>query len=196
MYVIKMINQNANQLNMFVDGCNLAYEERSNANLPFRPITSDILKKEVEEGYQVFGVEQENEMVGGFCLRKEGIIGHISRVWVLPAYQRSGIAKEIMQYAENVAKQQACEQLMLNVAHTYQNAVNLYQKQGYKLSKIYANEPGTFYFMRMVKEVSGKKHFAWKRLVCLHISKIKFYILYREDSTPRRVCRLIYGNHK
>ena len=82
------------------------------------------------------------------------------------------------------------------MANIYLPAVHLYRKNGFKDLIIYANIPRTYYFIRMIKEVGTYKFSERKRLYMLIKSAIIFKILYKRDSSPTMINKMIYGKEK
>lgn len=106
--------------------------------------------------------------------------------------QKQGVGSLLMRSIEDIALKNDRELLQLNVANIYHPAVYLYKKSGFKNFMIYANIPQTYYFVRMIKAIGEYKFPESKRLYELTKSIIKFKILYKKDSSPTIVNKLIY----
>ena len=76
----------------------------------------------------------------------------------------------------------------------YKPAYNLYKKKGYKGYALVANKPNTCYTISMVKYLGkkGKIIFEVNRIKNLFLSKIKFFLLFKKDSTPKWLYSIIY----
>lgn len=187
----------------FVSGVNIAFSQRKdirNQLMSFRDITEEEIKNEIEEGSQVYVCEKDELIVGGLCckydIENKAELCKIYHVWIHPHFQGRGIAQKLLSEIEKVAKSKNCVLMRLNVANTYKPALKLYEKMGYVPLKIYANEPGTYYFIRMVKKIGTYKYFSVKRYQILLSSMVKFVLLYKKDSSPTVLNRLIYGSGK
>lgn len=78
----------------------------------------------------------EDEMVGIIVLvlnvrRKMKHIANINSMYVKPAFRNQGIAYNLLEYAESIAKSNFVERLNLSVVDTNIKAIKLYQKFGF-----------------------------------------------------------------
>ena len=65
-----------------------------------------------------------------------GRYGHIFLLYVVPEYRRRGIAKILLQQAENWSKTRGDRQIGLQVFPQNQAAVNLYQNMGFQIQSL------------------------------------------------------------
>ena len=119
----------------------------------------------------------------------------IYHVWTDVNYRKKGIAIMLMEKAEQICNLSECEIMVLNVANIYNPAVRLYKKVGFKEFRIIANLPKTFYLIQMIKQIKGEKISKKRQRVEWIISKVKFRILYKTDSSPTFVNK-IYFNYR
>lgn len=56
----------------------------------------------------------------------------INRVYIRPQERHQGAATKLLEQAISFAKEQECQQIILSTIATYQSALNLYQKMGFK----------------------------------------------------------------
>ena len=186
------------ELKVFLDLLNEAYKQRSNEKLPFKELVIDEIKK--EKLTDICAVFSGNDMIGGVCLKTNDIDNtdalKISHLWTNIRFQKTGVASFLLDYCYNYAQEKQAKYMQLNVANIYEAAVSLYKKKGFKKLKIYANTPGTYYFVRMIKDVDPFVFSKTKRFFVFFASLIKFYMLFKSDSSPNVLCRLIYGTNK
>ena len=176
----------------FSAALNQAYYDRShnNHNIPYSYISSNSLQSELTQQNRFALIYFDNCIIaGGLFLFIEksqyAKVCKISHLFTSPSYQGKGIGRQLLLFAEEVAQSHHCSYMQLNVGHIVTPAISLYKKLGYQPLKIYACEPGTFYFIRMIKSLNPYHYSEWKRRATLCLSKIKFIFLFNSDSTPR-----------
>ena len=179
------------QLNTFLEKANEAYKARSNESVPFTPITA----QDIKNNEQIFVVMDGEEMVSGCCIdpfQKNAV--RLQHVWSDVNKTRKGYASFLVDEVEKCVKQQGWQQLKLGVMSAYMPAYKLYKKKGWKAYAVVANEPKTYYTISMVKYLAekGKIRFEIKRSFGYLFSKIKFFLLFKTDSTPTWLYKLIY----
>lgn len=191
-----------NKIEKFFVGANEAFKARSTSQIPYEPLTLEKLIKKIDTGTQAYIMENDaGSIVGGFLAKiQKGNPKHpimkISCVWVLPTCQGQGIANKMLEHVDLLAHHQKVHTLMLRVASIYEPAVRLYHKYGYKKQKVYANISGTYYFLEMRKQLNNSLGKEIRRIITYQLSMIKFRMLYDTDSTPTKLCKVIYGNGK
>lgn len=116
----------------------------------------------------------------------------VGYVWTMTSYQKQGIGSFLMKAVEDIALQNGSQLLQLNVANIYLPAVHLYKKSGFKNLMIYANVPQTYYFVRMIKAIGNYKFPEGMRIFELIKSMIIFKVLYKRDSSPTFVNKMLY----
>lgn len=77
--------------------------------------------------------ESENTIIGycGVFLPAPGVEADILTVAVLPEFRRQGIAKEFMRQIEQWSHDRGASAMMLEVEHTNESAIKLYESLGY-----------------------------------------------------------------
>lgn len=176
----------------FACALNAAYRLRSeqSSKIPYEAISAESLQYELlcDDCFSLVAYDQAF-LFGGIFISFKTIDGIktaiISHLFSHPSHQRKGIAKQLLLKAEVIASDAGCRIMCLNVGHIIQPAVSLYHNLGYKPLRIYACEPNTFHFIRMIKSLPPFHFSEGKRKICLLVSKLKFYLLFRSDSTPR-----------
>ena len=95
---------------------------------------------------------------------------------------------------EKIVRGQDYQQLKLGVLSAYMPAYNLYKKKGWKRYALYANQPKTSYTIAMVKYLrdKGKVLFTIKRFFGYLCSRIKFFLLFKRDSTPKLLYKILF----
>ncbi len=112
------------------------------------------------EGFNVAVIEENGEIAGYEMTRIEkglsnfgyGICkkGHIISIAVLPQYRRLGIAKELMNAANESLRLRDVKEVYLEVRESNNKAINLYHQLGYttqKISKRYYSDGESAFIM-------------------------------------------------
>jgi ribosomal-protein-alanine N-acetyltransferase len=90
-------------------------------------------------GYEMTRIEKGLSNFGfGLCKK-----GHIISIAVLPQYRRLGIARKLMEIANDAMRIRDVKEVFLEVRESNQAAINLYQQLGYipqKVSKRYYSD--------------------------------------------------------
>lgn len=195
MYVKKIVYEN--EFKLWLKELNRSFKCRSTENIPYEKITKEDIR--MDKNDIIIGVYNDiGDLLGGACISycmeyRDIKTARISRVWTSVNYQNRGVGKFLMEEIEKRALQRGVELIQLNVANIYFPAVHLYEKSGFKKLKIYANIPHTYYFVRMIKAI-GKYNFPErKRIYELIKSTIIFKTLYKKDSSPTLVNKIIYN---
>lgn len=197
MYLKKIVENE--ELNLWISELNKSFKNRSSASIPFKEVKSEDI---VIDNNMIFGIYNDaNKLLGGASLSccmeynnvKTAKVGH---VWTMTSHQKQGIGGFLMKEIENIALQNECKLLQLNVSNIYLPAVRLYKKSGFKNLMIYANVPETYFFIRMIKEIGNYKFPEGKRIYILIKSIIIFKILFKRDSSPTFVNKKIYTRLK
>lgn len=78
---------------------------------------------------------------------------YISNIAVYPEYRGLGIGKELLKFAENIARSKKLKKLSLDVEKENYNAINFYKRFGYKIERGFSLILGKkiFNFYRMSK---------------------------------------------
>ena len=188
---IQKIDKKNIALQIFLEKANEAYKARSSESIPFSPLTMD----EIKDNEQIFIVIDGEEIVAGCCLSPmQPLVVKLQHVWTDVAKARKGYASFLVNEVEKIAKAQGNQQLKLGVMATYKPAYNLYKKKGWKPYALVANTPPASYTISMVKYLveKGKTCFELKRKVRFFFVKIRFFLLFKKDSTPKWLYRVIY----
>ena len=188
---IKTINKNDSIIQAFIEKANVAYLARSSSYIPFEPLSIE----DIRDNEQIFIVIDEEEMVAGCCLIPiRPLEIKLQHVWTDVKKARKGYASFLVNEVEKVAKEQGNQQLKLGVMAAYKPACKLYRKKGWKPYALVANTPPASYTISMVKYLyeKGKLRFEIKRCIRFFFNRIKFFILFRRDSTPKWLYRVVY----
>lgn len=172
-------------LTKWIQGVNAAFKSRESERIPYEPITLENIIKMNRICFAC--LDESGAMVGGlsFEYNSDLRLATIGQVWVLPEKQGKGISDYILQYIERYSRRLNAMSIQLNVANIYKPAVNLYKKHGFKAAEIYANIPGTYYLIHMIKNIYPSSSLSGlKRNVILFKSKIIFHFLFKSDSSP------------
>ena len=183
------------KLSLWVRNANEAFKNRSNDSIPYAEIKVEGFLDEPEK--RVFGlISDDEELIGGMCITNSKDSGvktaKIGTVWVAPKHQNNGAGTFLINQAEKIACGGGAQILLLDVANIYMPAVRLYKKCGFKKYQVYANVPGTYYFIRMIKILDKRAFPIWKSVFKLAKSSIIFWLLYKKDSSPTLFNKLVY----
>ncbi|WP_449075548.1 GNAT family N-acetyltransferase [Ruminococcus sp.] len=193
MYYIEQLKNNES-LELFIRKMNQSFKERSTEKIPYQPIS----KSDIKDGIILGAYTSSEELIGGLCIEFIPYFdlkgARIYHVWTDVNYRKKGIAIMLMEKAEQICNLYECEIMVLNVANIYNPAVRLYKKVGFKEFRIIANLPKTFYLIQMIKQIKGEKISKKRQRVEWIISKVKFRILYKTDSSPTFIHK-IYINY-
>lgn len=194
MYLKKIVENE--ELNLWISELNKSFKNRSSTNIPYKEVKSkDIV---IDNNNMILGIYNDaNKLLGGaslsYCMEYNNVkTAKVGHVWTMTSYQKQGIGSFLMKEVEDIALQNGSELLQLNVANIYLPAVHLYKKSGFKNLMIYANVPQTYYFIRMIKAIGNYKFPEGKRIYELIRSIIIFKALYKRDSSPTFVHKMLY----
>lgn len=192
MYYIEQLKNNES-LELFIRKMNQSFKERSTEKIPYQPI----LKSDIKDGIILGAYASPEELIGGLCIEFIPYFdlkgARIYHVWTDVNYRKKEIATMLMEKAEQICNLSECEIMVLNVANIYNPAVRLYKKVGFKEYRIIANLPKTFYLIQMIKQIKGEKISKKKQRVEWIISKVKFRILYKTDSSPTFIHKIYFN---
>lgn len=98
-------------------------------------------------GYRI--VTPEEKMVGFiFVSANNGSVGHITTIGIAPEHRKRGLARELLNHAENALRKRDFEAMVLEVRVSNFAAQNLYSKYGYviiqKLVSYYNNKEDAY----------------------------------------------------
>ena len=86
-------------------------------------------------------------------------------------------------------------ELKLGVCFMYKPAVNLYKRKGFKIYAYRTHTPYTYCHYGMVKRLkNGGIFFELKRMVCRLFQKIKHFLLFKKDGTPKLLYKIFSKN--
>lgn len=196
-YIELLDVENLSHVKAFLMGKNQAYHNRSNLNIPYCERTESELKEKLKDDSFMTMVIDNQQIIGGGGARyhyneKGAKTAELFWIWVSPAYQNKGIGKMIIEFIECKSKQDECNVLTLNVLGGVESALALYKKCGFKPYKIWAYIEGTSYYLQMVKYLGSDSLFGLKRGLVLFLTTVKFKMLYNDDSSPKKLHRIIF----
>lgn len=102
------------------------------------PHTDGILRR-IADMHVVLAVagDQVVGTIAGTCNDKSG--GHLRGMAVLPQWQGSGIASQLLAAIEDYLRAQGCRRVTLDTTLPLQRAIRFYESQGYRLSGVTAD---------------------------------------------------------
>ncbi len=178
----------------FIENKNKAYQVRSSSIIKFIPSSLEDFNPDKD---RVFGVVEDGQMVAGAsCYYYDNKKVKIKNVWSDPLKRRKGYAAFLMGEIEKILIKENVICWTLTVVGAYKPAINLYKKLGFKPYRICAREPKTCCMISMIKYLPKKRNFlrhSFRRL-CLIVSKIKYWLLFKKDCTPKLLYKILYKN--
>ena len=186
------ISKNDLQFNTFLKKANEAYFARSNESIPYTPI----LAEQISEDEQIYVLIDNGEMVSGCCIYDMAKdVARLQHVWSDVNKPRRGYAAFLIDLVEQKVKEQGYSELKLGVMSAYLPAYNLYKKKGWKGYALVANEPKTCYTISMVKYLKekGRGSFERRRALKFFLSRIKFFLFFKTDSTPKWLYKVFFS---
>lgn len=173
-------------IKLFTQAMNNAFLNRKNKkNInPYTFKTFDDIKSEIRNSDFLFIIYEKDKVVGGAllsCFKNKCMIKHVC---IIPEYQRKGYSKKLLktmiEYTRINLTQIDC--IELTVGSIWKNVVHLYKSVGFRISKIEAHVPGTYYLVGMILDLRAKRSFA-NRILPLIKSYIIFKLFYKKDSS-------------
>ena len=77
---------------------------------------------------------EESEIVGMFGLeRPDSATAELRRMYVDPRARRGGAGRRMLAFAEDVARRDGCQLMVLSTSELQPNAISLYRNSGYRL---------------------------------------------------------------
>jgi ribosomal-protein-alanine N-acetyltransferase len=96
------------------------------------PWSEEAFQRCFQANSQGWAVEREGQIVGFILVLIQVGECHILNVGVLPAYQRQGHGRQLLEYALNQAIQQGASAAYLEVRRSNDKAIALYTSMGFK----------------------------------------------------------------
>ncbi|MGI8670469.1 MAG: ribosomal protein S18-alanine N-acetyltransferase [Aridibacter sp.] len=105
-------------------------------------------------GYQL--ITASKQIVGFvFIVANNKKVGHITTIGIAPEHRKRGLARKLLNHAENVLLQKGFDSVVLEVRVSNFAAQNLYSKYGYviiqKLDKYYNNDEDAYLMSKFLK---------------------------------------------
>lgn len=93
------------------------------------------MEEESEGGCQIFGIEDDGNIVGWLTIGKESWSDRlrIFELLIIEEYRDKGYGKLLVKKAEEVAKEKGCYCVILETQTDNYNAIEFYKKCGFKL---------------------------------------------------------------
>ncbi len=173
-----------------------AFSGRKWKKNPYTPLVEENFIKSLEnENLNIVLAYDNEKMLGGlaYTLKQELNSIYLSHVCVDPIAQGKGVAGLLLDYVDDKARQMSCEGITLNVGSVWKNARRLYEKKGFIKVGVIAHIPGTYKLIDYIKPIKRSKMNKCRQGIKYLISKAKFFILFRKDSTPRVMHKILYG---
>ncbi len=187
---------NVEEIREFIRIHDRAFLNRKHENNPYTKINEkSFIDKISSDTVTLILALDSSKMIGGLLMtyqKNEGQECMITNVCVDPDCQGKGIARGLLEYAHTKAANDGCRYCRLAVGSVWKNAIILYKRSGYKLTGIGAHIPHTYYLLDFIKPLSTYKYSNIKRIFNLIKSSLVFFVLFKKDSTPRIIHKMIY----
>ncbi len=178
----------------YVEVVNKAFLNRKNIKninpytvLDFKDISNEITDKDI----LAVVYNQKNTIIGGAIIKRLDHLNGASlhHVCIEPQYQGNGYAKQLMQEIKRWIKDANMDVIELTVGSIWKETIGLYKSVGFKISKVEAHLPGTYFLVHM------KLYIKSVNTIGLKFTFIKSYLifklLYTQDSRPTWVCKAL-----
>ncbi|MCK4358676.1 MAG: GNAT family N-acetyltransferase [Candidatus Cloacimonetes bacterium] len=99
------------------------------------PLIEDWMEEESENGCQIFGIEDDGNIVAWLTIGKESWSDRL-RIYELLVHEdhrKKGYGKLLVQKAKEIAKEKRCYCVILETQTNNYNAIEFYKKYGFKL---------------------------------------------------------------
>ena len=97
--------------------------------------TKATIEQELLDGVLMFGMEKDAQLVGVVkVIRLEDHI-YFSRLAVLPEFQKQGIARALVKFVEQFAKEEQMPTVRCKVRKSEKDNIRLYKKLGFHIAK-------------------------------------------------------------
>lgn len=175
----------------FIVKMNQAFFARATEKMP----VSEIKVQDLEKNQELFALAVDGKLVSGlaFSFEEDGV--YIKHVWCDVNEQGKGYASFLMDEIIKIARERDYLELKLGVCFMYKPAVNLYKRKGFKIYAYRTHTPYTYCHYGMVKRLkNGGIFFELKRMVCRLFQKIKHFLLFKKDGTPKLLYKIFSKN--
>jgi GNAT superfamily N-acetyltransferase len=95
---------------------------------PYMP--ADELRKEIEEGVEFYGWQDNGALVGVMGIQPVGKVTLIRHAYVLPGYQRRGIGEKLLNHLLSMVRTSG---VLVGTWEAARWAIRFYEKHGFKL---------------------------------------------------------------
>ncbi|UCG43691.1 MAG: GNAT family acetyltransferase [candidate division WOR-3 bacterium] len=105
--------------------------------LAWDPAPKTTIHKKVSHSPEGFLIGMtEGNLVASLIVGYDGLRGWLYRLAVLPGYRHRGIARALVEHAENWLRDQGCVRVKLQVEPRGQDAVGFYRELGYEQQEL------------------------------------------------------------
>lgn len=125
-------------------------------------VTMKVMKKDIEDG-RLYVVRNNNLTIGTMTLTPLlSNVGYTKRTLsilhmaIIPFWQKKGIGRQMMGYAEKYALDNGFENLVVNISNKNIRAIDFYTKLGYKKIKEFTPDKISGTFNTFEKELVGQ----------------------------------------
>jgi ribosomal protein S18 acetylase RimI-like enzyme len=79
----------------------------------------------------------DGKLVASLIVGYDGLRGWLYRLAVMPGYRRRGIARALVEHAENLLRDQGCVRIKLQIEPRGQDAIGFYRELGYEQQELF-----------------------------------------------------------
>lgn len=94
--------------------------------------TVEAISEQISNGFEYFVIEYEGVPIGYLSFKKETDALFLSKIYILKAYRGKQIGKQTINFVESKAKVYRLESITLTVNKNNIEAIQAYQKMGFK----------------------------------------------------------------
>lgn len=97
------------------------------------PWTYGIFSDCIRVGYDCWGLQLENQLVGYAILTHAAGESHLLNLCIAPAWQRQGLGSLLLGHAFRLAREQSCSHMYLEVRPSNEAGAELYLRNGFRI---------------------------------------------------------------
>lgn len=88
----------------------------------------------IEKGYQYYFINEPKDAIGYFAYELDSVnrVLFLQKLYIYPDYRKKGFGKSVLHYLENICEQEHLNKICLTVYYKNNDAINAYQKWGFK----------------------------------------------------------------
>jgi len=109
--------------------------------------SSKAIKKQLEEGYIYYLLEDNGTPAGYFSLIKQDNVLFLSKLYIKSSFRGKGAGRKSVEYITNIAKGENLDKIRLTVNKYNHNSIEAYKKFGFVIVDSVVNDIGAGFVM-------------------------------------------------